>query len=347
MAGSLVRRAPPPLHPHGYCCHMEPTEAPSPLASAALHLVGTGSTVATLVARFGERGAIVSPRVAGEVLDELRRLGLIRVSRGNGDSAVLVPTSLAQRAGGFGGAVAAEQAQLLRDLESMRTDFLSTLAHELRTPLTVVRTSVGLLRDNSGALSAQQRENVLATIDRHAQRMQRLVDDTLDLTRFREGRISLQLRRFDAVELARSIVASFPPRPGGIHVDAPHESVTVFGDRPRLEHALLNLVSNARNYSPPDAPIDVAVSSDGQSVTWTVCDQGPGISTDEQQRLFERFFVGRGDRAAAGEGVGLGLPIALAVVQAHGGTITVQSEVGHGSCFAIVVPADGPERDEE
>jgi signal transduction histidine kinase len=326
---------------------MEPSEGPSPLASAALHLVATGSTVATLVARFAECGATVSHEVARKLLDELRRLGLVRVSRGNADNALFVPTSLAQRAGGLGRAVSGEQAQLLRDLESMRTDFLSTLAHELRTPLTVVRTSVGLLRDNSGALSAEQRETVLVTIDRHAQRMQRLVDDTLDLTRFREGRISLQLRRFDAVELARSVVGSFPPRPVGISISAPDEPVSVFGDRRRLEHALLNLVSNARNYSADGAPIELTVSSDAQSVTWTVCDHGPGISADDQQRLFERFFVGRGDRSAAGEGVGLGLPIALAVVQAHGGTITVESEVGRGSCFGIVVPSDGPEREEE
>jgi signal transduction histidine kinase len=326
---------------------MDPVASPSVLASAALDLVASGSTRTALVDRFAQRGATISEQAAGELLDELSALGLLRVSRGNGPDPLFVPTSLAQRANGLGRAVGGEQAQLLRDLETLRTDFLSTLAHELRTPLTVVRTSVGLLRDNSGALSAEQRESVLATIDRHAQRMQRLVADTLDLTRFREGRIALQLRRFDAVELARSVVASFPPRPGDVIVNAPSEPVSLFGDRARLEHALVNLVSNARNYSPASAAIEVTVSSDGESVAWTVCDQGPGIPDDDRQRLFERFFVGRGDRSAAGEGVGLGLPIALAIVQAHGGTITVESQLGQGSCFGIVVPADGPERDDE
>ena len=124
-----------------------------------------------------------------------------------------------------------------------------------------------------------------------------------------------------------------PRRPG------PH----VFGDRPRLERALLNLVSNALKFAPDAGQVEirVRVEPDGHA-SWTVTDAGPGIADEDQARLFERFFVGRQDQHSAAEGVGLGLPTALAIAQAHGGTIEVDSRPGHGSTFTLVVPADGP-----
>lgn len=324
---------------------MASTRAASPLATAALSYVGTGITASDLADRFTALDVFVPVEVARAWLEELRSLGLVRVSRGTAETAVYVTTSLAQRT--HAAAASDEHAALLRDLEQMRTDFLSTVAHELRTPLTVVRTNVGLLRDITAEPTADQRATLLETIDRNAQRMQRLVDDTLDLTRFREGRIRLQLRRFDASDLARSVVASFPSRPGSVSVVTPSEPVWVFADRRRLEHALVNLVSNARKYSPPEAPIEVSVSTDDASVSWSVVDHGSGIAADERERLFERFFVGRNGRSGPVDGVGLGLPIALATVQAHGGTIEVNSEPGKGSRFTIVVPAAGPERGQD
>jgi signal transduction histidine kinase len=116
---------------------------------------------------------------------------------------------------------------------------------------------------------------------------------------------------------------------------------SVFGDHRRLEQALVNLVSNAQRFSPEGSEITVAVERRDGSVSWTVQDRGPGIAQGDQARLFERFFVGRSDRNRAREGVGLGLPTALAIAQAHGGTIEVDSEVGRGSTFVLVVPADG------
>jgi signal transduction histidine kinase len=120
--------------------------------------------------------------------------------------------------------------------------------------------------------------------------------------------------------------------------------VPVFGDRRRLEQALVNLVSNARKYSPPDAPVTVTVGEIDGIVRWAVADRGVGIPATDQARLFERFFVGRGDRSGPRDGVGLGLPIALAIVQAHGGGIDVESSPGIGSTFTMSVPAAGPEQ---
>jgi two-component system sensor histidine kinase MtrB len=188
---------------------------------------------------------------------------------------------------------------------------------------------------------------LLETIDRNASRMQRVVGDILDLARFRAGSVQLQLRRFDATELARSAIASVAPlaqaRNQEIDLTAPANPLFVFGDFRRLEQALVNLLSNAEKYSPDGAPIRVTVASSEDEVSWSVVDRGHGIKPEDKARLFERFFVARRDRTEATAGIGLGLPITLLIVQAHGGRIDVESRPGRGSTFRLVVPAGGPE----
>lgn len=315
---------------------------PSPLALAALALIGEGASAATLVERYAAAEATIEPATAERLLEQLAGLGLVRVARGSDADRVFVVTSLGLRAGASMTTDPTAAATLL-GLEEMRTDLLSTIAHELRTPLTAIRTSVGLLRDPDSAPDPGQRQALLGTIERNAVRMQRLVGDTLDLTRFRAGRIQLQLRRFDAVAVARSVAASTSPdSQSRIDIEDPGRPVWVFGDRRRLDQALLNLVSNALRYSPEQERVTIVVAEVPPEVRWTVVDRGPGIPDDDRAHLFERFFVGRRDRSGRQNGVGLGLPIALAIAQAHDGRIDVVSELGDGTSFTIAVPADGP-----
>jgi signal transduction histidine kinase len=245
------------------------------------------------------------------------------------------------------GGVHGETAVPLEELERLRTDLLSTIAHELRTPLTAVRTSVGLLLDARTTATAEQRVALLESIERNADRMQRLVGDILELSRFRAGSVSLQLRNFSANALAEAAVSVVAPlatkRGQRIDLRRMTDDDSVYGDRRRLEQALLNLVANAERFSPDGETILVTVERRGENTAWTVADNGPGISDADQTRLFERFFVGRNDRSGPREGVGLGLPTALAIAQAHGGTIEVRSALGEGSTFGLVVPMAGPE----
>lgn len=314
------------------------------LAAAALYLLRGEATAKDLDARFGELGARLEPGVADSLLDELLALGLARVARTVDGRRHVVPTSLGVRARQEG--IAGEPAVGLGELETLRTDLVSTIAHELRTPLTAIRTSAGLLADPSTTPSDAQRSALIAAIERNAERMQRLIGDVLDLARFRSGSIRLQLRRFDACELAERVIATVLPladaRGQRITLLGCDEPIALFGDHRRLEQALLNLVSNAQRFSPHRDEVSVAVSVRDGSVRWSVADRGPGIPDADRARLFERFFVGRTDRHAATEGVGLGLPTALAIAQAHGGTIEVDTIVGEGSTFTLAVPLDGP-----
>jgi signal transduction histidine kinase len=322
---------------------MTSTPIVSPLAIVALELIGQGTTADELHERLAAEGADLRPGIAGRLLEELAALGLARVARGPADGPRFVPTSLGLQVIGRG--LTADAGFRLEELERLRTDLLATIAHELRTPLTAVRTSVGLLLDPDMSPSAAQTTAMLATIDRNAERMQRLVGDILDLARFRSGAIRLQLRQFDGDDIVESVVAAVRPlvvrADQHLEVSLPQERVRVFGDRRRLEQALLNLVSNAQRFTPDGGRVEVRLASDVDSVRWIVTDTGPGIPTEDQPHLFERFFVGRGDRSPPRQGVGLGLPTALAIAQAHGGTIEVDSRPGSGSRFALVVPADG------
>lgn len=318
------------------------TDGP-PLIFAALALIQDGATVANLEARFATHGADLRPGVAKGLLAELASLGLARVAQAS-PTRRYVLTSLGLQLNESG--PSGETAASLKNLERLRTDLLSTMAHELRTPLTVVRTSAGLLLDPASSPSPAQRLAMLETIERNAERMQRLVGDILDLARFRTGAIRLQQRQFDPAEVAESVVATIRPlaeqRGQTIKLLSARPIGKVYGDRRRLERALLNLVSNAQRFAPDRGCIEVHVGAgqDGRT-RWIVTDDGPGISLEDQARLFERFFVGRNDRHGAHEGVGLGLPTALAIAQAHGGTIEVRSRPGEGSTFTLAVPSAG------
>lgn len=316
----------------------------SPLLVAALALVPPSATATGLERRFARSGADLHPGAAARLLAELAELGLVRVARSECGTARYVLTTLGQRyaeAGPDGAGVP------LRELEVLRTELLSTIAHELRTPLTAVRTSAGLLLDPDAHPSEAQRQQLLEAIARNGERMNRLVGDILELSRFRSGSVSLQLRRFAAIGLADAALAVVAPLANGRgqrleRIAKVPQDHAVYGDHRRLEQALLNLVSNAQRFAPEGGSVTVRVEERGTDTAWSVVDDGPGIPADERAMLFERFFVGRNDRNAAREGVGLGLPTALAIAQAHGGTIEVVSEPGRGSTFTLVVPTAGP-----
>ncbi len=314
------------------------------MALATLVLLGDRGTTSELKRRFAAAGVNVRIAQAQRYVVELQTLGLVRVARG-GPAPEYVPTVLGARAIVDGG----DPTLLapLQELERLRTDLLSVIAHELRTPITVMRTLTGLLLDPASQPTAEQRHTMLQTMERNAERMQHLIGEILDLARYRSGTIRLQLRQFDAVELAEAAVGTIRPlaeqRGQTVEIRTPSAAIPVIGDRPRLDRALLNLLANAQKFAPDGGHVELTVRRLPKNrLAWTVTDDGPGIATSDRRRLFERFFVAARDAHDGREGVGLGLPRALAIAQAHGGTIEVKSKVGHGSTFKLIVPVAGP-----
>jgi signal transduction histidine kinase len=314
------------------------------LAVPIVALLAEPASAADLAVAVSGDGLALAPERAADVLARLESLGLVRVAGYDRGEAQYVATSLGRRASDALLVTDPSVRIGLEELERLRTDLLATVGHELRTPLTAIRTSAGLLLDPGLEPTEAQRQQLLGTIGRSADRMQRLLTELLDLARLRAGRIEMQRTEFDARELAREVAIAIEPmaavRGQLVRLELGDGPVAAVGDRRRLEQALLNLAANAQKFSPSGTDISISVAADGSGVRWSVTDAGPGIGPDEQARLFERFFVGNADQSRGG-GAGIGLPTALAIAQAHGGTIEVESEVGSGSTFHLVIPEAG------
>lgn len=314
------------------------------LGLSLLTLLTEPMTAAEVAELVSGDGLVLSGSRAGDLLARLDSLGLARVAGYEGTVARYVATSLGQRAAASLVTTDPGVRLGLEELERLRSDLLATVGHELRTPLTAIRTSAGLLLDPGLDPTPNQRRQLLGTIGRSADRMQQLLTELLDLARLRAGAIEMAHDAFDARTLARDVAVSVEPMAAAreqlVRVELPDAPLPVVGDRRRLEQALLNLVANAQKFSPSGRDVTIAarLDEDPSRVRWTVIDEGPGIAAEDQVRLFERFFVGSSDRSGRG-GAGIGLPTALAIAQAHGGTIEVDSELGRGSTFHLVVAA--------
>ncbi len=231
----------------------------------------------------------------------------------------------------------------LRQMLQARTDLVGNVSHELRTPLTAIKGLVETLRD--GAVDdLDKRDTFLASIESETDRLIRLVNDLLLLSRADSQALVLHRERFDVGELARACAAeltvSAATRRVAIVVEA--SPAMVHADPDRIRQVLVNLLDNAIRYSPPDQVVRVGVSSTADGVAVSVHDCGPGIPAADQARVFERFY--RADRSRAREartasGAGLGLAIARALVEAHGGRITLASGEGQGTTLTLMLPA--------
>jgi signal transduction histidine kinase len=221
---------------------------------------------------------------------------------------------------------------LQRTLQA-RADLVTNVSHELRTPLTAVKGLVETLRD--GAVDdLEVRDKFLASIEGETDRLIRLVNDLLTLSRADAQALTLHRERFDLTDLAQSCADEL-----GAHASAQNVSINVEGpsayihaDADRIRQVLVNLLDNAIRYSPPGETVTVSVMPLPGSVAVSVQDHGPGIPPEEQSRVFERFYRADKSRARKGEGgAGLGLAIAQTLVEAHGGRITLESTPGQGT----------------
>lgn len=220
--------------------------------------------------------------------------------------------------------------------EAQMRRFVGDASHELRTPLTSVKGFTELY--SSGA--TQDADWVLSKIGGEAQRMSVLVEDLLSLTRA-EGQ-QMEKHRVDMLELALavrgSLKAAWPDRT--VNVANRSENIPVVeGDPTRLHQVLTNLVANGLNHGGPEAEVNIQVETADDKVKILVIDNGVGMSKEDAEHIFERFYRADTSRSRASGGSGLGLAITKSLVEGHGGTITVDSELGKGTVFSIILPA--------
>lgn len=219
--------------------------------------------------------------------------------------------------------------------EQMRR-FVGDASHELRTPLTSVRGYTELYRKGM----ANDPDMVLAKIDEESARMQLLVEDLLALTRAEGAR--LNTRPTDVLELvlsAKSTVdAAFPDRRVEVIADTP-DVVEVNGDPDRLHQVLVNLITNAYKHAGPDAEVTVTIRRNLDRAVIDVADNGCGMEAKDAEHIFERFYRADSSRNRATGGSGLGLAITKSLIEAHGGTVTVDTAPGKGSTFTLSLPA--------
>lgn len=227
-------------------------------------------------------------------------------------------------------------------LAAMRAQFVSSVSHELRTPLTAIRMFAETLLLGRVA-KHDTRDDYLQTIVTESERLTRLLDNVLDFAKIEAGRKTYHLRPCspsDVVRSAASTMGDLLARNGfDLKIAIDHEVPPVLADRDALEQALLNLLSNAVKYSGRGQQIQLGLHLRDGQVVIDVADDGIGIPPGEQSRIFEKFYRVNDPEHTSIPGTGLGLTLVAHVVAAHHGDIRVQSEVGRGSTFSIVLPA--------
>lgn len=233
-----------------------------------------------------------------------------------------------------------ETLQRLRELDEMKSDFVAITSHELRTPLAAIRGFINTLRRRLDELSGDETREFLEIVDQQTDRLIRLVEDLLVVSRIEAGKITLHPEPVEPASFLDEVVTGMgehaPRIDKRLHPGLP----SVFlADPQRLEQILTNLLQNAVKFSPPDSTVILDAEPAAGGLSFTVRDRGPGIALDEQQRVFERFHQTDAAATRRSEGAGLGLYITRQLVEAMGGTVELRSELGVGSTFRVSLPA--------
>jgi len=233
-------------------------------------------------------------------------------------------------------ALALRDVSELQRLGRARRDFVANLSHELRTPLTAIRLLIDTLR--SGAIQPDQRDQLLSQMVTQTDALTQIAQEMYDLSLIESGRMPMRLVETDVSALAQQVVERFAPQADNAHlalINAIAPNTRALIDTEQIKRVLSNLVHNAIKFT-ARGEIKLSASVQGDYLHIEVSDTGEGIPSDEQARIFERFY--KVDRARGQRGTGLGLAIAKHIVEAHGGRIGVRSTLGKGSTFYFQVP---------
>jgi signal transduction histidine kinase/CHASE2 domain-containing sensor protein len=231
-----------------------------------------------------------------------------------------------------------------RELDNMKSDFVSYVAHELRTPLTTILGYASLLNEDKGDYTTSMRGEMASAIMRHCRRLNRMISELLDIARLEAGReLPLRLEAVDAAALCEEVLngtrASISDHQNlKLVFECEQRPLCVCADADRLEQVVINLVSNAVKYSPDGGTVTLRLTQHQQKVELTVHDTGMGMSAEQQAQLFQKYYRTPDAQARGIKGTGLGLYLVKQLVEAQAGDIVVHSEQGVGTTFTVTLP---------
>jgi two-component system, OmpR family, sensor histidine kinase KdpD len=225
-----------------------------------------------------------------------------------------------------------------RQSERLKSALLDSITHNFRTPLTSIKAAVTSLLSTRPPQGSQQQE-LLEIMNEECDRLNKLVEDASEMSRLEAGEIELGFHAVPVQELIDTALANCKTSlvARNVSIQIPAGIPPVRADLTRAKEVLVHLLENANLYSEKDQPIVVSAENNGNFVLFSVADHGPGIETMEQGLIFDKFYRGKDQRSVI-QGTGMGLPISKAIVEAHGGTISVTSQLNHGSVFTFTLP---------
>jgi signal transduction histidine kinase/DNA-binding response OmpR family regulator len=229
----------------------------------------------------------------------------------------------------------------LKELDRLKSEFLNTVSHELRTPLTSIKAFSEILLDSQGD-DPETLKEFLGIINQESDRLTRLINNLLDLSRIEAGRMQWDMEPLELREIAETCAntaRALADKKGLTLEVAVPEGLMVVGDRDKLIQVVTNLLSNAVKFTPSGGKVRLAASRRGETVDIKVADTGLGIAPEYHDRVFEKFQQVDTSSTREVKGSGLGLPIVRSIVEAHGGTVSLESEPGKGSTFTVSLPA--------
>ncbi len=234
----------------------------------------------------------------------------------------------------------AREAESLREVDRLRTELLANVSHELRTPLASIKGFVSTLLRTDVAWKKAEQYDFLKTIDQETDRLTRLINDLLDMSRIEAGAIRLTKGEYHLSDILGAVYSRLTElvRRYTLRVDIPDDLPAVFVDEMRIGQVLTNLVENATKYSTEGTEIVLQARLNGGDIVVSVSDQGEGIPAQLLGKVFDRFYQAESIVTGRKGGTGLGLPICQGIVQAHGGRIWVESQRGQGSIFHFSLP---------
>ncbi len=231
-----------------------------------------------------------------------------------------------------------KMARELGSMEKLRQDFISDVSHEIQSPLTSISGFAALLK--SDTLTGEQRAHYIDVIETEARRLSKLSENLLRLSSLEGSEEPLHLKEFFLDKQIQHAVLMLEPQwsKRNIELSLELEKTVFLGDEGLLGQVWINLIHNAIKFTPERGSIDVTLTSDGRTVVCRVSDTGAGIAEEDRMHIFERFYKADKARDRALGGSGLGLSLVKKIVELHGGSVTVQSELGEGSVFTVSLP---------